>query len=497
MTGKPTIEAYRQRLLEGGGFEAVRAQRGSGKLTARERVDRILDAGSFVETDVFLKTAGASGEDVPAEGVVAGFGLAGGRPVYLYAQDYTVMAGSVGKANAAKIVKIVDLAMKTGVPVVSVLDSAGARIEEGVAALEGYAGVYGRCALASGVVPQIAVVCGPCVGAAAVAAAMADFVFAVDGMSAMLSAGPQVLEASGGRDVLKNAPAVNRSAGLVHFAYPDEASCFRAVKKLLSLLPANNLEDAPPHVGSDDMNRTAPQLNGYDETRDMAGVLSAVADGGDFMESMAGYGPSIITGIARLNGRAVGVVASNPAAGDGRVGGAEADKAARFVAVCDAFNLPVVTFLDTPGLAVSMDEERSGLVRRCAGMAAAYAQASVPKITVVAGRAVGCGWLLAGGRAAADMVYAWPGAVIAPMDPAAAALIVYRDDIAAAADVIAAKADCAGKYAREDAGALAAARAGIVDDVFDPESTRPMLAAALEMLCSKRENRLPRKRATV
>ncbi len=444
----------------------------------------------------FLNTAGAAGGDAPAEGGVAGFGVIGGGPVYLYAQDHTVMAGSVGKANAAKIVKIIDLAMKTGVPVVSVMASAGARIEEGVAALEGYAGVYGRCALASGVVPQIAVVCGPCVGAAAIAAAMADFVFSVDGMGVLYTAGPQVLEASGGRDALKNAPTVNRSAGLVHFAYPDEASCFSAVKKLLSLLPANNLEDAPED-GSDDMNRTAPQLNDYPQTRDMAGVLSAVADGGDFMESMAGYGPSIITGVARLNGRPVGVVASNPAIEDGRVGGAAADKVARFVSVCDAFNLPVITFLDTPGLAVSMDEERSGLVRRCAGMAAAYAHASVPKITVVAGRAVGCGWLLAGGRAAADMVYAWPGAVIAPMDPSAAALIVYRDDIAASADVLAAKAEFAGKYAREDASALAAARAGIADDVFDPESTRPMLAAALEILCSKRENRPPRKPATV
>ncbi|MGI5877742.1 MAG: acyl-CoA carboxylase subunit beta [Christensenellales bacterium] len=495
MSENSTLEMYRETLKKGGGEEAIRSQHDSGSLTARERIGLLLDADSFVETDVFLKGSGA--QDIPAEGVVAGFGTIEGRPVYLYAQDYTVLSGSIGAANAKKIEKVINLAMKTGVPVVSLLDSAGARIAEGAAALEAYAGIMNRCAAASGVVPQIAVVCGPCMGAAAIGAQLADFVFVAGKRGAMLSAGPQVLEAAGAAGIGNNAAQANRSSGLVHFGYEDERECFDAVRRFLTYLPDNNLEDPPYAPAYDDMNRTEPRINAYHETRDMRAVIRAVVDDGAFLEASEDFAPSLITGLARLNGRPLGIVANNPASADGAIDGAAADKCARFVTVCDAFNIPILTLVDTPGLPVSADSEKNALIRRCAAMVSAYAKATVPKITVVAGRAIGSGWPLMGGKAAADIVYAWPGAVIAPVEPAAAAVMLYRDEIAAADDAIGARAEYARRYEEQDAGALAAARAGFVDDLFEPESTRPMVAAALEILCTKRENRLPRKHATV
>lgn len=486
-------ETYRQ-LLQGGGEAAIKAQHQGGKLTARERIARLLDDGSFVETDVFLQDPGAA--EAPADGVVAGFGTVAGRPVYLYAQDFTVLKGSIGRVNAAKVCKVMDLAVKTGVPIISLVDSAGARLKDGILALEGYGSIMARAAAASGVVPQIAVVMGPCIGAAALAVSMADFVIGVENTGMVLSRGADVLSAAFDVDVAKKASALNAEAGLVHFTYPDEDSALAAVKRLLDYLPDNNLEDAPLSCGQDDMNRIAPELNDYAQARDMDKVISAIVDGGEFLPCMAGFAPAMITGFARVNGRSVGIVANRPSVNQGAVDCAAANKAARFIAVCDAFSLPIVTLADTAGLPVDMGEEKAGLVR-CAGrMAAAYAQASVPKVTVVTGQAIGSGWLLMGSRACgADMVFAWPEAVIASLEADTAAVILYDEQIAASDNPVAARAEYAARYAKEEGSALAAARAGAVDQIFLPQDTRPMVAAALEMLSAKREQRMPRKHA--
>lgn len=478
--GMREVEELRQRIEQGGGEEKVAEQRRREKLTARERLNLLLDPQSFLETDAF---AGANmpGGEIPCEGVVAGFGTVDGRPVYAFSQDFTVLGGSLGRAGARKICKVMDIARKTGVPVVAFLDSAGARLKEGLDAVAALGEVYRRLALNSGAIPQIGIVSGPCVGGAAWMAALMDFVF-LSGKEAKLQTwGPQVAKAAGMN--------FQSAAGTVcaQFAFEQERECIAKVRELLSLLPANSLEDAPASPESYDLNSPSPALDdAVPGLYDMNLVLSAVSDGGYFFGTSASYAPNMITGFIRVNGRTVGAVANQPNAKDGALDCAACEKAARFIRFCDAFNIPVVSFVDTAGPLMDASEENGGLVSKCAELARAYALASVPLVTVVCGRAHGGAFALSGsGPLGIDSVLAWPNAEISALPPETAVNILYGNEIAAAEDPQKAREELVRRYRTKDSNPLVAAGGGHVDDVIAPSETRLHVAAALEMLLGK------------
>ena len=481
--------AKKQAALLSGGQEKAEEQHKLGKLTARERIAKLFDAGSFVETHALAQTSAAFGkQSAPGEGVVTGFGTIEERPVYAFFQDFTVLGGSFGAMHAQKIIHVMDLAAKAGVPVIAVLDSGGARLQEGAASLNAMGAIYKKMAELSGVVPLIAVVAGPCAGGAAFYTALSDFVFMTKKVSAMFTAGPQVFSASAGKDytaeTLGGAQVHAEKTGEAHFICETEDECFEKVKKLLSFIPSNNLEEAPSFECEDDLNR---QLAGVDETKpDIRDLISAVADCGDFMEVMPLFAPDMVTGFMRLNGWNVGVVAN--AAGM-FIGGADSEKAARFVRFCDAFDIPLITFTDTSGFKLDIAEEHGALVRRGAKMIYAFAEAGVPMINVVTGKAIGAGYVAMCCKAlGADLVYAWPEAEISCMNADAAAVILFSDKIAAAVDPVQARADLAKEYAGTFASPWEAAKAGYVDDVILPSETRQRLIAALELIISKRES---------
>jgi len=478
--GMREIEELRQKIEQGGGEEKVAEQHRKEKLTARERLDLLLDPRSFLETDAFVGFYSAD-EEIPCEGVVAGFGTVEGRPVYAYSQDFTVLGGSLGRVNARKICKVMDLARKTGVPVVAFLDSAGARLKEGLDAVAGYGEVYRRLARNSGAIPQIGVVSGPCVGGAAWMAALMDFVF-LSGKEAKLQTwGPQVAKAAG--MVAKSAV----ETGCAQFAFETERECIEKVRELLSLLPANSLEDAPVSRETYDLNSPAPSLDdAVPGLYDMSPVLSAVSDGGYFFGTSASYAPNMITGFIRVNGRTVGVVANQPNAKDGALDCAACEKAARFIRFCDAFNIPVVSFVDTSGPVMDAGEENGGLMAKCAELARAYALASVPLVTVVCGRAHGGAFAAMGSASLGiDAVFAWPNAEISALPPETAVNILYGNEIAAAEDPQRAREELVRRYRSKDSNPLIAAGGGHVDDIIVPSETRLHVAAALEMLLGK------------
>jgi acetyl-CoA carboxylase carboxyltransferase component len=475
------IEELRQTIEQGGGPEKTEEQHRKGKLTARERLEILLDPQSFLEADAF---AGASSgiAEAPGEGVVTGFGTVGGRPVYVYAQDYTVLGGSLGRAHARKICKVMDLAYKTGVPIVALLDSAGARLREGLDAVAGYGAICRRVARHSGAVPQIAVVSGPCVGSAAWAATMMDFVF-LSGKEAKLQTwGPQVAQASG-MDLL-GADA----NGLAQFSFPDERECLGKVRELLSLLPANRLEDAPASPGSYGLNDPAPELGSLTPgCCDMGIVLKAVSDGGYFFGTSNAFAPNMLTGFIRVNGRTAGVVANQPLALYGVIDAKGCAKAARFLRFCDAFNIPVVSFVDTAGPALDAAEENAGLAGACAALARSYALATVPLVTVVCGRAHGGAFAIMGsGALGIDMAFSWPNAEISAAAPETAVNILYSGEIAASEDPQRAREEIERRYRSKDSSPLVAAAGGHIDDIIEPSQTRAHIAAALEMLLGKR-----------
>jgi methylmalonyl-CoA decarboxylase alpha subunit len=494
-------------IRQGGGSARVAKQHESGKLTARERIEKLVDPSSFVEIDAFVKNRsvdfGMDKVNAPGDGVITGYATIDGRPVYLYAQDFTVIGGSLGEMHAKKITKIQDMAMKMGCPIICINDSGGARIQEGIDALSGYGDIFYRNTLASGVVPQISVILGPCAGGAVYSPALTDFIFMVDNISKMFITGPQVVEAVTGEsisaDELGGAVTHNEISGVAHFLSESEDSCFDSIRRLLSFLPQNNMEDTILYDCQDDLNRLAPELNtiipdSVNKSYDIKEVITSVLDNGDFMEVQALYATNIVVGFGRLNGRSVGIVANQPMVKAGCLDINASDKASRFIRFCDAFNIPIITFTDVPGYLPGVDQEHGGVIRHGAKLLYAYSEATVPKINIILRKAYGGAYIaMSSKHLGADLVYAWPTAEIAVMGPDGAANIIFRKDIENSSDPIETRKGKIEEYRNKFANPYVAASRGYIDDVIEPEATRPRLISALEILESKRENRPPKK----
>jgi propionyl-CoA carboxylase beta chain len=492
------------RAERGGGEERVAKQHKAGKLTARERLAVLLDPGSFVELDK-LKTHratdfGLEKQKIPGDGVVTGHGLVEGRQVFVFAQDITVFGGSVSGAMAEKICKVMDLAVEVGCPLVGLADSGGARIQEGVAALAGYAEVFLRHTLASGVVPQISAIMGPCVGGAVYGPAITDFIFMVNDTSYMFSAGPEVIKAVMNEEVsredLGGAEVHARRSGVAHFTHDGEEAALKAVRELLGFLPSNATADPPARACSDDVDRRDEALRTIvpehpTKPYDMREVVRAVADQRHFLEVQEHFARNIVVGFARLNGRPVGVVANQPAVLDGALDVDASVKAARFVRCCDAFNVPLLTFVDVPGFLPGTGQEWGGIVRHGAKLLYAFAEATVPKVTVITRKAYGVAYdVMASKHVRADANFAFPSAEIAVMSAEGAVNIVFRKEILAAGPQPeaqdAARQRLVADYRERFANPYKAAELGYVDAVIRPEDTRPRVIGAFEMLRSKR-----------
>jgi len=495
------------KIIEGGGAERIQKQHKAGKLTARERIELLMDSGSFVELDAFVRHRctefGMDSTEAPAEGVVTGYGTVDGRLVYVYAQDFTVIGGSLGEMHSRKICKVLDLALKMGAPVVGINDSGGARIQEGVDALSGYGQIFYRNTIASGVVPQISVIMGPCAGGAVYSPAITDFTFMVDKTSQMFITGPQVIKAVTGEDVsseeLGGAMTHNRVSGVAHFISPDEKSCIEEIKRLLSFLPSNNMESVPIIENGDDLNRIEEALNTIipespNKPYDMKDIIRAIVDNGDFMEVHPYYAVNIITGYARINGASIGIIANQPKVLAGCLDINASDKAGRFIRTCDAFNIPILNLVDVPGFLPGTNQEYGGIIRHGAKMLYAYSEATVPKVTLIVRKAYGGAYLAMCSRdLGADMVFAWPTAEIAVMGPEGAANIIFKKDIEGAEDPAQTRAEKIQEYREKFATPYIAAKRGYVDAVIEPSESRQRLASAFEMLASKRESRPAKK----
>ncbi|MEP6915308.1 MAG: carboxyl transferase domain-containing protein [Acidobacteriota bacterium] len=495
----------------GGGEERLRKQHAAGKLTARERIDLLFDPGTFLEIDKLVthrcRDFGMDEQIIPGDGVVCGPGRVDGRPVYAFAQDFTVFGGSLSETNAAKIVKIMDLAMKMGTPVVGLNDSGGARIQEGVLSLGGYADIFLRNTLASGVIPQISAIMGPCAGGAVYSPAITDFNIMVEGTSYMFVTGPDVLRTVTHEEVTKEelggAMTHNATSGVAHFAVPDDRECLRLIRELLGYLPSNNLDDPPRRETSDPPDREEPALDRLipdapNQPYDMHDLVHAVFDDGAFLEVHRHFARNIIVGFARLAGRAVGIVANQPAYLAGTLDIDASVKAARFVRFCDAFNVPLVTIEDVPGFLPGTRQEYGGIIRHGAKLLYAYAEATVPKLTVITRKAYGGAYcVMSSKHIRTDVNFAWPTAEIAVMGPEGAVNILYKREIDAASDPDAARARRVAEFKDKFANPYIAAARGFVDEVIRPRQTRPRLIAALASLETKRDKNPPKKHGNI
>ena len=490
--------AHKRQLAAAGNPELTDAQHEMSKLTARERISKLLDAESFVEMHAFVQhsnaISGLKEVSAPGEGVATGYGTIDGRGVYVFSQDYTVLGGAMGAMQARKICRMLDMAGKTGLPVIALLDSMGARLGEGAGALEGFGSIYAKMAELSGVVPILTVICGQCAGSAAFFAPLSDFVFMADGVGGIFTAAPGAFNETdkpAKPEAIGGASVHFEKTGLVHFKCASEDEALGSLRRLLSYLPDNNLVDAPMEDCNDDLNR---MLENYQGSWDIQAVVSSVFDNGIFIEAQAGYAAGIKTGFARLGGRSVGVVANVPGT---YIDANSSKKAAGFVSFCDAFGLPVVTLADTAGFVRDIKQEQCCLIPNGAKLIQAYAGATVPKLTVITGKAIGSGYIAMAPKAlGADMAYAWPEAQISCLPADAAALILMSDDIVNAEDGVEGKKAAAEKYAKTFASPWEAAKMGYVDEVIYPSETRQRLAGALELAIGKRENKLPRKHAS-
>ena len=497
----------RGKITAGGGPKRVAAQHEKGKMTARERIEAFLDAGSFTEIDAFVEhratDLGMADVDAPGEGVVIGYGTMDGRLVYLFAQDFTVIGGSLGEMHAAKICKAMDMAMKVGCPCIGINDSGGARIQEGVDALFGYGNIFYRNTLASGVIPQISVIMGPCAGGAVYSPALTDFTVMVEKTSNMFITGPQVIKAVTGEDVtaeaLGGALVHNETSGCASLMFADEAATIAGVKKLVSYLPSNNIEDAPLRPTNDEVGRACPTLadiipDSPNKPYDIRDVISQIFDDGDYYELQPLYAKNIITCFAHLGGRTVGVIANQPKVLAGVLDINASDKASRFIRICDSFNIPLVTLADTAGYLPGVGQEHGGVIRHGAKLLYAYSEATVPKLTVIVRKDYGGAYIAMCSRhLGADMVLAWPSAEIAVMGPDGAANIIFKKEIDESSDPVVTRKDKIEEYKRNFANPYKAAARGYVDDVIDPAHTRARLASALTMLLGKREIRPTKK----
>ncbi len=500
------LEEARAKIVAGGGPKRVDAQHQKGKKTARERIEALMDPGSFVEVDAFVEhravELGMDEVEAPGEGVVVGYGLVDGRQVAVFAQDFTVIGGSLGEMHAAKICKVMDLAVKVGIPLVGINDSGGARIQEGVDALSGYGDIFYRNTLASGVIPQVSVIMGPCAGGAVYSPALTDFVLMTDKSSNMFITGPQVIKAVTGEDVsaedLGGSHVHCEKSGVAHLRFENEDATLAAIRRLLSFLPQNNLEDAPlaavaePPVAPEALAAIIPDQP--NKPYDVRRIIEGLVDAGDFMEVMADYAKNIVIGYARLGGRSIGVVANQPAVMAGVLDINASDKASRFIRTCDAFNIPLLTLSDTAGYLPGVGQEHGGVIRHGAKLLYAYSEATVPKLTVIVRKAYGGAYIaMCSKHLGADQVFAWPSAEIAVMGPDGAANIIFKKEIEEAADPAAARKEKIEEYKRSFANPYKAAARGYVDDVIEPAVTRSRLLAALALLSGKRETRPSRK----
>lgn len=505
------LQARRAEIEAGGGADKVKKQHDANKLTARERLALLFDEGSFVEIDAFV-THRCSNFDMPAtkapgEGVVTGYGTVDGRLVYAYAQDFTVIGGSLGEMHAKKICKVMDMAMKMGAPIIGMNDSGGARIQEGLDALSGFGEIFIRNTKASGVIPQISIIMGPCAGGAVYSPAITDFVFMVENTSQMFITGPSVIKSVTGEDVsaedLGGAAAHSSKSGVAHFACKDDKECIAQVRKLLSYLPSNNLADSPAIDSTDEINRLSEKLttiipDNPNKSYDMKEVIAEIVDNGEIYEVMPLFAQNIITCFARMNGETVGIIANQPKVSAGSLDVDSADKAARFVRFLDCFNIPIITLTDVPGYLPGVSQEHNGIIRHGAKLLYAYSEATVPKINVILRKAYGGAYIaMSSKHLGADMVYAWPTSEIAVMGPDGAANIIFRKDIKNAADPMTVRAEKIEEYRQQFANPYEAAKRGFVDDVIEPDSTRPRIIAALEMLRSKRESQPAKKHGNI
>ncbi len=501
------LERRQAEAVQGGGERRVAQQHEKGKLTARERLDLLLDPGSLVELDRFVvhraTDFGLADQQYPGDGVITGHGTIEGRLVFVFSQDFTVFGGSLSETHAQKICKIMDLAVRQGAPVIGLNDSGGARIQEGVASLGGYADIFLRNTLASGVIPQISAILGPCAGGAVYSPAITDFVFMVRGVSYMFVTGPNVVKTVTHEEVsfetLGGADVHGETSGVAHVVFPSEADCLEAIRTLVGFLPANNLDDPPVRESRDpDDRREESLLSVIPDTPaspyDMHEVIRAVVDEGEFFEIHAGYARNILTGFARLGGPSVGIIANQPAVLAGVLDINASVKAARFIRFCDGFNLPLLTFVDVPGFLPGVGQEHGGIIRQGAKLLYAYCEATVPKLTVITRKAYGGAYdVMSSKHIRGDLNLAWPSAEIAVMGPKGAVEILFKEDIARAADREAEARRLADEYTATFANPYRAAARGFLDDVIDPRDTRPRLIRALRMLRTKRDAN-PRKK---
>ncbi len=504
------LERRKQEALHAGPDRAVQRQHEKGKLLARERLDYLLDPGSFHELDMLARhRALDSGiEERPyTDGVVTGWGTIDGRKVFVFSQDFTVFGGALGEVFAEKIHKVMDLALSVGAPMIGLNDGAGARIQEGVVSLDSYGGIFYRNVQSSGVIPQISVVLGPCAGGAVYSPAMTDFIFMVRETSHMFITGPDVVKTVTGEEVtleeLGGAKSHASKSGVATFVSEDEKSCLDDVRYLVGFLPSNNLEQPPRAQPTDDPQRRCPEL--YDIMPespnipyDMKTVISTVVDDGDFFEYFPSWAKSIVCGFARIDGRPVGIVGNQPLVLAGVLDIESSEKAARFVRTCDAFNVPLVTFVDVPGFLPGVDQEYGGIIRHGAKLLYAYCEATVPRIQIITRKAYGGAYVVMDSKSVgSDLSFAWPTAELAVMGPQGAVEIVYRRELQAAADPVKRRAELVDEYTERYANPYIAAERGYIDDVIDPADTRIKLVAGLALLESKREELPKRKHGNV
>jgi acetyl-CoA carboxylase carboxyltransferase component len=501
----------REQAKQGGGADRVEKQHAQGKLTARERIDLLLDSGSFRELDMFVTHRatdfGMEDKKYLGDSVVTGWGTIDGRLAYVFSQDFTVFGGSLSQVHAQKICKVMDLAMKNGAPVIGLNDSGGARIQEGVVSLGGYADIFLRNTLASGVVPQISAIMGPCAGGAVYSPALTDFIFMVKNSSYMFITGPDVVKTVTHEDVtfeeLGGAIVHNSKSGVAHFASDSEADCLYLIRQLLGYLPQNNMEDPPFAQTQDDALRMEEALNAIvpdnpNKPYDMKEVIHLVVDEGTFLEVQEHFAMNIIVGFARLGGHSIGIVAQQPQVLAGVLDIDSSEKAARFIRFCDSFNVPLITFEDVPGFLPGVSQEHGGIIRSGAKLLYAYCEATVPKITVITRKAYGGAYdVMNSKHIRGDYNVAWPSAEIAVMGPDGAVNIVFRKEIAEAEDPVAKKAELVAMYREKFANPYVAAEWGYIDDVIEPKETRPRLINALEMLQNKRDSNPAKKHGNI
>ncbi len=505
------LEEKRKRARLGGGEARIKKQHDQGKYTARERIERLLDPGSFVEIDEFVEHRcydfGMEDKKIPGDGVITGYGTIDGRKVFVFSQDFTVFGGSLSEMYGLKICKVMDLAMEVGAPVIGLNDGAGARVQEGVRALASYAWVFHRNILASGVIPQISAIMGPCAGGAVYSPALTDFILMVKDTSYMFITGPEVIKTVTGEVVdfeqLGGALKHNSVSGVASFMSEDEEHCFQQIRKLLSFIPSNNMED-PPRVETghapDDVDMSIDEVVPAEPNKpyDMRDVITRVVDNGDFFEVHEHWAKNIVVGFARMDGRSVGIVGNQPAHLAGTLDIDASDKCARFVRFCDAFNIPLITFMDVPGYLPGTQQEWGGIIRHGAKILYAFSEATVPKITVITRKAYGGAYdVMSSKHIGADLVFAWPTAEIAVMGPDGAINIIFRKEIKAAEDKEKKRKELVAEYRKKFANPYVAAQLGYIDKVILPHETRPLICRGLDMLETKRLTRPPKKHGNI